>query len=424
MKANLRRAISKFDEAYYEKAKEHKYNEFKALIFGLVMFHALILGRRKFGSQGWSKFYSFNDGDLTICGDVLHNYLSKYDAVPYQDLRYIYGEIMYGGHITDDWDRRTNRTYLEVIIRPEIMTQMQLTLQPGFKSPDPAKFERATYANYIEEKLPPEQPAMFGLHPNAEIGYLTALGETLFATILAVSGASGGGGGQESAVKGVIAAFLKELPPNFNMVEVQMRIEEKTPYMIVAIQEAEKMNTLLSEIRFSLTELDQGLDGALNITDAMELLQHSLEINVLPPRWLAATNPTKKDLQSWFAELLTRVQQLVDWTENVETPAVLWISGLFNPMAYLTAIMQVTARQENLPLDDMSLRTEVKNTFAVEDFPAFATVGAYVTGFFLEGAGWEMGRGDEQGYLVDMQLKDLHPVVPIIHVTSIRRELK
>merc|ERR1719492_115003 len=104
------------------------------------MFHALILGRRKFGSQGWSKFYSFNDGDLTICG-----------------------EIMYGGHITDDWDRRTNRTYLEVLIRPEIMTQMQLTLQPGFKSPDPAKFERTQYANYIEEKLPPEQPAMFGL---------------------------------------------------------------------------------------------------------------------------------------------------------------------------------------------------------------------------------------------------------------------
>ena len=68
LKANLRRAISKFDEAYYDKAKAHKYNEFKALIFGLVMFHSLILGRRKFGSQGWSKFYSFNDGDLTICG--------------------------------------------------------------------------------------------------------------------------------------------------------------------------------------------------------------------------------------------------------------------------------------------------------------------------------------------------------------------
>jgi dynein heavy chain len=128
LKANLRRAMSKFDDAYYAKAKDHKELEFKALIFGLVMFHSLILGRRKFGSQGWSKFYSFNDGDLTICGDVLHNYLAKYEIVPYQDLRYIYGEIMYGGHITDDWDRITNRTYLEMIIRPEIMTQMQMTL--------------------------------------------------------------------------------------------------------------------------------------------------------------------------------------------------------------------------------------------------------------------------------------------------------
>ena len=331
---------------------------------------------------------------------------------------------MYGGHITDDWDRRTNRTYLEVIIRPEIMTQMQLTLQPGFKSPDPAKFERQQYATYIEEKLPVEQPAMFGLHPNAEIGYLTQLGETLFSTILSVSGASSQGGAGESAIRGIISNFLKELPNNFNMIEVNLKIEEKTPYMIVAIQECEKMNTLLSEIRFSLTELDQGLDGALNITDAMELLQHSLEINVLPPKWAANTNATKKTLQEWFTELLTRVNQLVEWTDNVETPPVLWISGLFNPMSFLTAIMQVTARAQNLPLDDMHLRTEVKNSFNREDFPNFAADGAYIDGLFLEGAGWEMGRGEEQGYLVEMQLKELHPIVPVVHVTAIRRQDK
>ena len=87
-----------------------------------------------------------------------------------------------------------------------------------------------------------------------------------------------------------------------------MRIEEKTPYMIVAIQECEKMNTLLNEIRFSLNELDQGLDGALNITDAMETLQKSLEINVLPPRWVANTNFTKKNLTEWYNELLIRVE--------------------------------------------------------------------------------------------------------------------
>lgn len=183
MKANLRRAFSKFDETRFEAARAHKYPEFKALLFGLCMFHSLILGRKKFGSQGWSRIYNFNDGDLTICADVLHNYLSKYEKVPYADLRYIYGEIMYGGHITDDWDRRTNNTYLKVIIRPEILSGMQLTCAMGYKSPDPNKFEREQYERYIEEKLPPEIPQMFGFHPNAEIGYLTNQGESLFEMI-------------------------------------------------------------------------------------------------------------------------------------------------------------------------------------------------------------------------------------------------
>ena len=97
---------------------------------------------------------------------------------------------------------------------------MQMTLQPGFKAPDPAKFERQAYVNYIEEKLPVEQPAMFGLHPNAEIGYLTAVGETLFATILSVSGGSAKGASSEAGTKAKIASFLKELPPDFNMIDL------------------------------------------------------------------------------------------------------------------------------------------------------------------------------------------------------------
>lgn len=38
--------------------------------------------------------YSFNDGDLTICGDILTNYLNRYDKIPWDDLRYLFGEIM------------------------------------------------------------------------------------------------------------------------------------------------------------------------------------------------------------------------------------------------------------------------------------------------------------------------------------------
>ena len=108
--------MAHFDQSRFDGAS--KPVEFKAILFGLCMFHALVLGRRKFGSQGWSRHYSFNDGDLTICADILDNYLAKYTEVPYADLQYLYGQIIYGGHITDNWDRRTCDTYLQVLIKP------------------------------------------------------------------------------------------------------------------------------------------------------------------------------------------------------------------------------------------------------------------------------------------------------------------
>lgn len=101
------------------------------------------------------------------------------------------------------------------------------------------------------------------------------------------------------------------------------------------------------------------------------------------------------------------------------TPKSLWISGLFNPMSFLTAIMQVTAREKFLPLDDMCLKTDVLNTKDIDDLQGSAETGAYVHGFFLEGAGWEYGRGGEQGYLTDMILKELHPELPVMHVTAV-----
>lgn len=61
-------------------------------------------------------------------------FLPLVSQVPYDDLRYLFGEIMYGGHITDDWDRRLCRTYLEEFIKPE-MLEGELSLAPGFPLP-------------------------------------------------------------------------------------------------------------------------------------------------------------------------------------------------------------------------------------------------------------------------------------------------
>lgn len=64
---------------------------------------------------------------------------------------------------------------------------------------------------------------------------------------------------REDKVKQVLDEILEKLPEEFNMSEIMGKVEERTPYVIVAFQECERMNFLTSEIKRSLKELDLGL---------------------------------------------------------------------------------------------------------------------------------------------------------------------
>ena len=94
-------------------------------MFSLCFFHSIIIERKKFGPQGWNKDYPFNMQDLRSCALVANNYLES-AKIPWDDLRYIFGEIMYGGHITDDWDRRLCNAYLRKYCVHEILEGLEL----------------------------------------------------------------------------------------------------------------------------------------------------------------------------------------------------------------------------------------------------------------------------------------------------------
>jgi dynein heavy chain len=53
--------------------------------------------------------------------------------VPWDDLRYIFGEIMYGGHIVEDWDRRLAGAYLLKYINEGLLEGLEMF--PGFMTP-------------------------------------------------------------------------------------------------------------------------------------------------------------------------------------------------------------------------------------------------------------------------------------------------
>ena len=96
--------------------------------------------------------------------------------MPFDDLKYIFGEIMYGGHIVDDWDRRLCMGYLDNVMHEGLFDELELFpyiegKNISFKVPPPNNYEK--YIEHIEQVLVQETPLAYGLHPNAEIGFRT-----------------------------------------------------------------------------------------------------------------------------------------------------------------------------------------------------------------------------------------------------------
>lgn len=151
---------------------------------------------------------------------------------------------------------------------------------PGFSAPPNSDY--SNYHAYIDEFMPAESPHLYGLHPNAEIGVLTTRSEHLFRTIFEMQprdagSQSGNGLSREEKVfltilsypldtifnqfkvKAVLEDIVDKIPEQFNIPELMSKVEERTPFVVVAFQECERMNALMGEIKRSLKELELGL---------------------------------------------------------------------------------------------------------------------------------------------------------------------
>ena len=144
------------------------------------------------------------------------------------------------------------------------------------------------------------------------------------------------------------------------------------------------------------------MKGQLNMSQSMEDLIQAIATNQWPGRdpfslcrWESKAWPSTKNLLSQYNDMLLRVAQLRAWSNELVTPFSLWLSGLFSPTSYLTAVMQVTARRTGMPLDKMTTETHVTTFLRPETIDYYPTDGAFVHGLYIEGARWPLG--DEAG---------------------------
>jgi dynein heavy chain len=92
LRANLGRTFADINEDAYE-ACPLKPFEFKKMLFGVAMFHAVILERRKFGPIGWNIPYEWMDSDFQVSCAQVRLYLLSQDKVPWVTLQYLISEV-------------------------------------------------------------------------------------------------------------------------------------------------------------------------------------------------------------------------------------------------------------------------------------------------------------------------------------------
>jgi len=407
LKQNIKRAFAGYNKEDFE----FKDPKVKSILFGLCHFHSVLIERIKFGPKGWNKRYPFNTGDLMNSSTVLLNYLesgSGGDKVPWADLRYIFGDILYGGHITDNWDRLLCSSYLEFYMREELLDEMEMYPfnenfpDERFRSPPVLPYDQ--YFEYIDHEMRPENPVAFGLHPNAEISVKTAEATELFTAILDLqprssSSASADAQSPQAIVQLLIQTIINDKSKgiegiNFNLEDIaSVVVDERGPYQNVFLQECDRMNILCREMRRSLKELDLGLSGELQMSERMEDLFQAMYLGRIPATWSRLAYPSQRSLSSWMDNLIARAGQLQSWAEDpANIPVVVQINYMFNPQSFLTAIMQKTAQKQKMELDKLVIQTDVTRK-TVEQTDSRARDGAYVCGLFMEGARWNWNTG-------------------------------
>jgi dynein heavy chain len=392
-----------------------------------------MLERKKFGPKGWNMKYPFAIGDLRDSAIVLNNYLdgpASAGKIPWDDLKYIFGEIMYGGHIVNNWDRVMCAAMLNSLMTDGLLEDIELFpfiegKPVTFKSP-PQNLSYEKYAEYIETETPPETPLAFGMHPNAEIDFRTTQCLNLFRQLQEIQPRDAGGeGGGGDTVQEKVQAFMHavndehSLDSNkLNYEEIVSRIQDDSrgPYQNSFLQECEVMNFLIKVIVESLRDVELAFKGELTMTENMETLMNAIYFNTVPATWSKFAFPSARGLGSWLINLKHRLDQLNLWKDNPQSiPGVTFINRLFNPQSFLTATKQVYSKEKQAELNKLNIQTDVlKKLYWEPDLPPVKE-GAYVFGLQVEGARWDPAVGQ----LEESFPKKPFSVLPVVNCRSV-----
>ncbi|XP_032581827.1 dynein heavy chain 6, axonemal [Drosophila sechellia] len=436
IKANVFGALTDLKQDFFE---QHIQNgNWRAIVFGLCMFHAVLLERRKFGPLGWNITYEFSESDRECGLKTLDFFIDRevLDEIPWEAILYINGDITWGGRVTDYWDLRCLRTILTIFSSKRI-------IQPDYKYcrgdsyyRDPRKKTLTEYSAYVQGFPVLEDPEIFGMNQNANIVFQTKETSFFINTLLLGQPRSAADEGQameNEIAQQTIARIQKSLAnkikrePIHDTLSVLDAKGQVPSLTIVLVQEIDRFNIALGIIHDSLVNLSKAIKGLVVMSEELENVFKALLSNQVPASWAKRSFLSIKPLPSYISDFQRRIDFIQQWAEN-GAPRSYWISGFFFPQSFLTGVLQTYARRRVLPIDSLKIDFDVfERELVQQDFfemhtnnmsdqklygnlPECTDAVINVHGIFIEAARWDLSKGG----LCDANFGELFSRMPVV----------
>jgi dynein heavy chain 1 len=345
------------------------------------------------------------------------------EQIPWQAIRRLLGQTIYGGRIDNPFDQRLLDSFLDQLFTArsyDADTSIVNTPRAGRDNlviAAPEAHDRAGLMKWIENLPNKDSPSWLGLPDNAELLLLQGKGVATLQKLLKMQTLdedddSSEDFGEEHSKAEESAdtrpQWARHLLDNLTLWKQLVAgaltpLEKKpgsetNPLIRFFDREVSSAITLVGRVRRDLDQVGQVCTGDLKQTNYLRALINNLTKGVIPPSWQKEYVVSEStSLNHWFRDLAKRIQHLEEAKRQLadlgEKPLRIWLGGLFNPEAFITATRQRAARSNKWSLESLILDVEVLDT-PDKEAAAMATSRGdsfVVEGLQLQGAQWANG---------------------------------
>lgn len=408
------------------------------LHFLLAWLHAVVVERLRYSPLGWASRYEFTDADFSCALATVDCWIDRAAQgranvdparIPWDAIRMLLTESVYGGRIDNESDRRVLESFVNRLFRADAYaTDFALVVsEDGSNVAAPEATAIEDFVQWCKALPASEPPTWLGLPPDAETLLLVRKGEQLLADArrlraladdedgededdlpLTSSAMDVSNDSEENAVpipasmrhaESLAAEFIAVLPSSLlELLPKQGSEAAVVPLLRVLGRENSVIRGLLSQVQTDLAQLRSVCRGERTLTNHLRQVLADLAGDIIPANWKFTYSVSRAtSLGRWVMDLAERLKHASELGERLPahsaTPeqvvatvqkAPVWLGGLVYPEAFVTATRQAVAKRMQCSLEELTIGLALDTEGVSEPEFAFA-----ISGLRIEGASWD-----------------------------------